>query len=332
MCPRRADAGPRRGHALVRRGHRRGGPATPRRGPRRARHGRDDQPQPGVRCPRGQSPRFSSSRPLSDDDTDRLITALHPDATATEQARGAEPLRRGAALHRRSGRQAQGPAVGRRDHGRGARHALRGAVRTASVQRKVPCGWSKPRPSSAAASNGVCCRRPWTCPEADVDAGAGRNWSTGRVLEPLETDSWRFRHELLREVAAELSPPSLRRELHSRIADSLVSAAAAGNPDWPLIAHHYESAARYLGGRHGATAQASANAWQRGALGEATELPDPCRHPDRALRPGADRDRSEIALRLRRALLAQAAEGVFSPNAASRLRALSAVVQQRLTG
>ena len=138
----------------------------------------------------------------------------------------------------------------------------------------------------------------------------------GRVLEPLEKDSWRFRHELLREVAAELSPPSLRRELHSRIADSLVSAAAAGNPDWPLIAHHYENAARYpeAAAAHG---QASLNAWQRGALGEARNyLTHAIAQIERSA-SGADRDHMEIALRLRRALLAQAAEGVYSPNAAT---------------
>ena len=50
----------------------------------------------------------------------------------------------------------------------------------------------------------------------------------GRVLQPVGKDSWRFHHELLREVAAELSPPSLRRRLHSRIADALVAAAADG--------------------------------------------------------------------------------------------------------
>ena len=65
-------------------------------------------------------------------------------------------------------------------------------------------------------------------------------------FEPLDADSWRFHHELLREVAAELSPPTLRRELHSRTADALISAAADGNPDWPLIARHYERAERYI--------------------------------------------------------------------------------------
>ncbi|WP_231514610.1 adenylate/guanylate cyclase domain-containing protein [Mycobacterium sp. URHB0044] len=140
--------------------------------------------------------------------------------------------------------------------------------------------------------------------------------SNGRVLEPLDQDSWRFRHELLREVAAELSPPSLRLLQHSRIADALASAATDGNPDWPLIARHYERAERYTEAAS-AYGQASANAGQRGALGEArTYLTYAVSQAERAA-PGAERDQQEISLRLRRAFLAQAAEGVSSPNVAA---------------
>ncbi len=136
-----------------------------------------------------------------------------------------------------------------------------------------------------------------------------------RVLEPLETDTWRFRHDLLREVAAELSPPTLRRELHSRIADSLLAAAAEGNPDWPLIAHHCGHAQRY-GEAAMAYGHTSANAAQRGALGEARNyLTHAIENTGRAA-PGPHRNRTEIAFRLRRALLAQAAEGVASVTAA----------------
>ena len=46
------------------------------------------------------------------------------------------------------------------------------------------------------------------------------------VLEPWGTDGWRFRHELLREVAAELAPPSVRRGLHAKVADALVGGGA----------------------------------------------------------------------------------------------------------
>src|SRR5262249_18356948 len=50
------------------------------------------------------------------------------------------------------------------------------------------------------------------------------------VLEPWGTGTWRFRHELLREVAAELAPPSLCRALHAKVADAL-SGGASGQPD-----------------------------------------------------------------------------------------------------
>jgi class 3 adenylate cyclase len=137
-----------------------------------------------------------------------------------------------------------------------------------------------------------------------------------RVLEPLPPDSWRFRHELLRELAAELSPPSSQRRLHSRIADALISAAADGNPDWPLIARHYERAERFPEAA-GSYSQAAANARQRGALREAlTYLTYAVSAAERSA-PGSEHDRLEIGLRLGRALLAQAAEGVFSANAAT---------------
>src|SRR4029077_17922792 len=48
-----------------------------------------------------------------------------------------------------------------------------------------------------------------------------------RGREPQGPDAWRFRHELLREVAAELAPPSVRRELHAKVADALIEGAAA---------------------------------------------------------------------------------------------------------
>jgi tetratricopeptide (TPR) repeat protein len=135
-----------------------------------------------------------------------------------------------------------------------------------------------------------------------------------RVLEPLAQQSFRFRHELLREVAEELSPPTLRRSLHSRIADGL--AAAQGNPDWPLIARHYERAERFSEATS-AYAAASANARLRGALREAlTYLTHAISQAERAP-SGGERDRYEIALRLGRAFLAQAAEGVASQNAAA---------------
>ena len=63
------------------------------------------------------------------------------------------------------------------------------------------------------------------------------------VLEPWGTDGWRFRHELLREVAAELAPPTVRRGLHAKVADALVGAALSRTGDWSP--RHYEQAERF---------------------------------------------------------------------------------------
>jgi class 3 adenylate cyclase/tetratricopeptide (TPR) repeat protein len=138
----------------------------------------------------------------------------------------------------------------------------------------------------------------------------------GRVLQPVRTDSWRFHHELLREVAAELSPPSLRRRLHSRIADALVTTAADGTPEWPLVAHHYARAERF-DEAVSAWQTASANARQRGALGEArAHLARALENVER-LAPGSDRDRHEVAVRLERGFLTSAATGHASAEAAA---------------
>lgn len=134
------------------------------------------------------------------------------------------------------------------------------------------------------------------------------------VLEQVGNDTWRFRHELLREMAAELPPPSIRRRLHSQVADALKSDAAETDPDWPMIAMHLERADRF---EEAAVAhrQASSIARRRGALKEATH------HLSRALTQLAkvpqsrERDRSEVKLRLRHGFLTAAAEGAGSTNA-----------------
>lgn len=133
-----------------------------------------------------------------------------------------------------------------------------------------------------------------------------------RVFLPVDEKNWRFRHELLRELAAELAPPSLRRRLHSRIADAL--AAADGNPDWPLVASHYDKAERFEDAVS-AYQNASSDARRRGALGEArTHLNRAIEQVER-IPAGRRRDRCEIAVRLERGFLASAAQGHTSPEA-----------------
>ena len=136
-----------------------------------------------------------------------------------------------------------------------------------------------------------------------------------RVLRPVGKRSWGFQHELLREVAAELSPPSVRRRLHRRIADVLADNTIGGSPEWPLVAHHYERA-ECFGEAAAAYQRASAGARERGALIEART------HLTRALDnvemmpAGSGRAHLEVTVRLDRGFLATAATGYTSPEAA----------------
>jgi class 3 adenylate cyclase/tetratricopeptide (TPR) repeat protein len=136
---------------------------------------------------------------------------------------------------------------------------------------------------------------------------------TARVFEPTATDSWRFRHELLREVSYELSPPSVRLTLHGRVADALV--AGSDNPDWHPVALHYEYAERFDEAAN-AHQQAANAARRRGALDEARACLAHAITQIERVSPGPVRDRREIRLRLRRGFLASAAEGTASPQAA----------------
>jgi class 3 adenylate cyclase/tetratricopeptide (TPR) repeat protein len=151
--------------------------------------------------------------------------------------------------------------------------------------------------------------------ELEVDA-AIQELTRGRVLTPAGENSWRFHHELMREVAAELSPPSVRLRLHNRIADALVTAAAGGTPEWQLVAHHYEKAERFDEAAS-ALQQASTKARQRGALAEARNHLTRALENIERLEPIPSRDRREVAVRLERGFLASAATGHTSIEAAA---------------
>ena len=251
-------------------------------------------------------------QPLGDDEADQLITALHP-AVRADQQRAIRQRCVGIPLYIEEvvAKLKEQPSDASNSHGvpDSLYEALFARLRSSPSAVQVV---------EAAAIIGSRIERALLLsvldmPEAEVDAVIAE-LVNARVLEPLAQQSFRFRHELLREVAEELSPPTLRRSLHSRIADGL--AAAQGNPDWPLIAHHYERAERFSEATS-AYAAASANARLRGALREAlTYLTHAISQAERAP-SGGERDRYEIALRLGRAFLAQAAEGVASQNAAA---------------
>jgi class 3 adenylate cyclase/tetratricopeptide (TPR) repeat protein len=129
-----------------------------------------------------------------------------------------------------------------------------------------------------------------------------------RVLERRGTDGWRFRHELLREVAAELAPPTLRRDLHARAARALVDAADAVEPDWRVAASHFERAQQHQEAVE-AYQKASVNARRRGAVTEARACLTNALDQLSQCAAGPERDRKEIAIRLERGFLTGAADG-----------------------
>ncbi|MFV8167244.1 ATP-binding protein [Mycobacterium sp. 134] len=145
--------------------------------------------------------------------------------------------------------------------------------------------------------------------QADLDDAINR-LTTSAVVEPIGTDTWRFRHELLREVAFELVPAEARRALHGRVADALI-AQSPGEPDWSMVATQYENAGRDADAAS-AYHQASVAARRRGSMAEARA------HLGRALAridrcpPGIDRDRAEITARLERGYLTATVEGAQS--------------------
>lgn len=129
-----------------------------------------------------------------------------------------------------------------------------------------------------------------------------------RVLERSGTHGWRFRHELLRQVATELAPPSLRRYLHNRAARALADAATAAAPDWRVVAAHFAQAHEYDDAVD-AYRKATVSARRRGAVHEALDCLTAALEEQAHCAAGETRDRTEIALRLERGLLAGTVQG-----------------------
>jgi class 3 adenylate cyclase len=132
-----------------------------------------------------------------------------------------------------------------------------------------------------------------------------------RVLERRGDDRWRFRHELFREVAAELAPPSLARDLHARAACALVDAALGVEPDWRVVASHFEQAWHHDEAVE-ANQNATVSARRRGAVHEAVVCLTKALGQLGRSAEGPDRDRKEIAIRLERGFLAGATQGSMS--------------------
>jgi hypothetical protein len=136
-----------------------------------------------------------------------------------------------------------------------------------------------------------------------------------QILERVTNrpDRYQFHHELLREIAYEIQPPSWRRNVHSRLSDALTREEPG---DWLLVALHFERAERYEEAAH-AYRQTAEEARRRGALQEARS------HLARAidlvqpLRADAAHVDLEVDLRLRRGFLAMSLDGAGSSDASA---------------
>ena len=123
--------------------------------------------------------------------------------------------------------------------------------------------------------DGHLLRQVLDLPGPEVDAALETLCVQG-VLEEREPGRarYRFRHELLREVAYELQPPSRRRSIHGSVADALTSGREGdGVIDWGVVASHYERASR-PGEASDAYEREAAAARMRGAFSEAQGIPE----------------------------------------------------------
>ena len=212
--------------------------------------------RPGAWLPAGWPVTVFDLTPLTEQQTDELITALNPTATADERA---------AVVDRCDGVPFYIEQVVAGLTETGVPEALYEPLfaRLRATANVVPV-------LEAAAAIGRQMDRGLLCAVVDLSEDEVDDvideLEVALVLEPCGTDGWRFRHELLREVATELAPPSVRTAMHARVADALVG--VGGDPDWPLVAAHYERAERFDEAAS-AYQQASADARRRGALAEA---------------------------------------------------------------
>ena len=142
-----------------------------------------------------------------------------------------------------------------------------------------------------------------------------RDLVDAQVMQPVRgrRTRYEFRHELLREVAYELQPPSWRRKAHSRLADLLSRDEVS---DWRILASHFELAERF---REAAEAyeNTAEGARRRGALAEARTHLTRAADLVEQVHEQDGRAHLEVGIRLRRGFLTMFAEGVADSDAST---------------
>jgi hypothetical protein len=153
-----------------------------------------------------------------------------------------------------------------------------------------------------------------TLPAEELDAVL-RALLDAQILERVANrpGRYRFRHELLRDVAYELQPPSWCRKVHSRLGDALTKEEPG---DWLVVASHFERAERYEEAAN-AYRQTSEQARLRGSLQEARSKLARAIELVQPLPADAAHVNLEVDLRLRRGFLAMSLEGTGSSDASA---------------
>ena len=107
-----------------------------------------------------------------------------------------------------------------------------------------------------------------------------RDLVDAQIMQPVAGRGarYQFRHELLREVAYELQPPSWRRKVHSRLGDLLSRAEVS---DWRVLASHFERRRALPRGGRGIRAHGGGRAAARSA-GRGAHPPHACGRACRA--------------------------------------------------
>jgi class 3 adenylate cyclase/tetratricopeptide (TPR) repeat protein len=138
----------------------------------------------------------------------------------------------------------------------------------------------------------------------------------GHILERVAgSNTVRFRHALMREVAYDLIAPSRRREVHARVADALIESVEQDErSDWTIIASHFERADRPADAAK-AWREAADDARRLGLLSEARVRLDAAIGQVAHIASGPDRNQIEVELRLERGSLAALEEGMSSRGA-----------------
>ena len=210
--------------------------------------------------------------PLTDEQVDALIHALDPTVTRRRVRSRAGALRRCPVLHRAGGERTRSDRVLTTTARRCRIRCTSRCSRACSRDRTWFLWWRRRRSSGGRSIVGCWSRFPtWTKTTSTMSSTSSKtHWCSNHRAPAVGVsvtscyERWRLN--------------SHRRaydgSLHGKVADALLG-GAAGDPDWRLVASHYDKAERFMDAAS-AYREASAVARLRGAFTEARNYLTQC--------------------------------------------------------